>query len=144
MQVSCIDVCAPAADFFGKLQQPAGLRPPFPMLGAVGAFQHPLQAGIKEIFLQQHSQVGTQRGQELGNEHPIGEEVADIQAVPAEQLLLEQRQEPVHGLVVFAQGKQLKILTEMNMRSAVYATAVPAHGTLFLNNRSQLFAIAAK
>jgi outer membrane protein assembly factor BamB len=47
-------------------------------------------------------------------------------------------------VVVFAQGKQLKILTEMNMGSAVYATAIPAHGTLFLNNRSQLFAIAVK
>jgi hypothetical protein len=32
----------------------------------------------------------------------------------------------------------------MNMGSAVYATPVPAHGTLFLNNRSQLFALAVK
>ena len=30
----------------------------------------------------------------------------------------------------------------MNMGSAVYATPVPAHGTLFLNNRNQLFALA--
>jgi hypothetical protein len=30
----------------------------------------------------------------------------------------------------------------MNMGSAVYATAVPAHGRLFLNNRNQLFALS--
>jgi len=47
-------------------------------------------------------------------------------------------------VVVLQQGKELKVLAEMNMGSAVYATPVPAHGTLFLNNRSQLFAIAAK
>jgi hypothetical protein len=28
------------------------------------------------------------------------------------------------------------------MGSAVYATPVPAHGTLFLNNRNELFALA--
>jgi outer membrane protein assembly factor BamB len=38
-------------------------------------------------------------------------------------------------------GKQKKVLAEINMGSAVYATAVPAHGTLFLNNRNQLFAL---
>jgi hypothetical protein len=38
----------------------------------------------------------------------------------------------------------MKVLAEMNMGSAVYGTVVPAHGTLFLNNRSQLFAIAVK
>jgi outer membrane protein assembly factor BamB len=47
-------------------------------------------------------------------------------------------------VAVFAHGKQKKVLAEMNMGSAVYATVVPAHGTLFLNNRSQLFAIAVK
>jgi len=36
-----------------------------------------------------------------------------------------------------------KVLTEIPMGSAVYATPVPAHGTLFLNNRNQLFALAA-
>ena len=30
----------------------------------------------------------------------------------------------------------------MNMGSAVYATPVPAHGTLFMNNRNQLFAFS--
>jgi outer membrane protein assembly factor BamB len=47
-------------------------------------------------------------------------------------------------VVIMAQGKEAKVLTEINMGSAVYASAVPAHGTLFLNNRSQLFAIAVK
>ena len=35
------------------------------------------------------------------------------------------------------------MLAEMNMGSAVYATPVPAHGALFLNNRNQLFALAS-
>ena len=30
----------------------------------------------------------------------------------------------------------------MNMGSAVYATPVPANGTLFIMNRNQLFALA--
>jgi outer membrane protein assembly factor BamB len=47
-------------------------------------------------------------------------------------------------VVIMAQGKEAKVLTEINMGSAVYSTAVPAHGTLFLNNRSQLFAISVK
>ena len=47
-------------------------------------------------------------------------------------------------VVVMAHSKDMKILAEMNMGSAVYATTTPAHGTLFLNNRSQLFAIAVK
>ncbi len=47
-------------------------------------------------------------------------------------------------VVVMAHGKEAKILTETNMGSAVYGSLVPAHGTLFLNNRSQLFAISVK
>ena len=47
-------------------------------------------------------------------------------------------------VVVLQQGKELKVLHEMNMGSAVYGTVVPANGTLFLNNRSQLFALAVK
>ena len=46
-------------------------------------------------------------------------------------------------IVVMQTGKQKKVLAEMNMGSAVYATPVPAQGTLFLNNRNQLFALAA-
>jgi outer membrane protein assembly factor BamB len=45
-------------------------------------------------------------------------------------------------VVVMAHGKEKKILAEMNMGSAVYGTIVPANGVLFINNRSQLFAIA--
>ena len=47
-------------------------------------------------------------------------------------------------VVVMQHGKELKVLSEMNMGSAVYATVVPANGTLFVNNRSQLFALAVK
>jgi outer membrane protein assembly factor BamB len=47
-------------------------------------------------------------------------------------------------VVVMQDGKEAKVLHEMNMGSAVYATAVPANGTLYINNRSQLFALAVK
>jgi outer membrane protein assembly factor BamB len=47
-------------------------------------------------------------------------------------------------VVVLQHAKEKKILAEMNMGSAVYSTPVPAHGTLFINNRNQLFAIAVK
>src|SRR5260370_40218151 len=46
-------------------------------------------------------------------------------------------------VVILQTGKQKKVLATMNMGSAVYATPVPAHGALFLNNRNQLFALAA-
>ena len=46
-------------------------------------------------------------------------------------------------VVVMAHGKEKVVIGEMNMGSAVYGTIVPANGTLFLNNRSQLFAISA-
>ena len=45
-------------------------------------------------------------------------------------------------VVVLQAGKTKKVLAEMNMGSAVYATPVPAHGALFLNNRNQLFALS--
>ena len=44
-------------------------------------------------------------------------------------------------VVVLEHGKEKKVLAEMNMGSAVYSTPVPAHGSLFLNNRNQLFAL---
>jgi outer membrane protein assembly factor BamB len=47
-------------------------------------------------------------------------------------------------VVVLQQGKEKKVLAEMNMGSAVYGTPVPAHGTLFLNNRNELYALAVK
>jgi outer membrane protein assembly factor BamB len=45
-------------------------------------------------------------------------------------------------VVVLQHGKEKKVLAEMNMGSAVYATVVPANGAIILNNRNQLFAIA--
>ena len=45
-------------------------------------------------------------------------------------------------IVVLQAGKTKKVLAEMNMGSAVYATAVPAHGRLILNNRNQLFSLS--
>jgi outer membrane protein assembly factor BamB len=47
-------------------------------------------------------------------------------------------------VVVMAHSKEKVVIAEVNMGSAVYATVTPANGTLFLNNRSQLFAIANK
>jgi outer membrane protein assembly factor BamB len=45
-------------------------------------------------------------------------------------------------VVVLQAGKTKKVLAEMNMGSAVYATPVPAHGRLILNNRNQLFSLS--
>ena len=45
-------------------------------------------------------------------------------------------------VTVLQTGKVKKVLAEMNMGSAVYATLVPAHGALFLNNRNQLIALS--
>ncbi|MFB3826528.1 MAG: PQQ-binding-like beta-propeller repeat protein [Bryobacteraceae bacterium] len=47
-------------------------------------------------------------------------------------------------VVVLAAARQKKQIAEMNMGSSVYATVVPAHGTLFLSNRNQLWALAGK
>ena len=46
-------------------------------------------------------------------------------------------------VVVMQAGKEKKVLAEMNMGSAVYATPVPANGALFINNRNQLFKLVA-
>jgi outer membrane protein assembly factor BamB len=47
-------------------------------------------------------------------------------------------------VTVLQHGREKKVLAEMNMGSSVYATATPAHGVIFLNNRNQLFALALK
>lgn len=47
-------------------------------------------------------------------------------------------------VVVLKAGRKLEVLAEMNMKSSVYSTPVPARGVLFLNNRNQLFALAEK
>jgi len=44
-------------------------------------------------------------------------------------------------VVILQAGREKKVLKELNMGSAVYGTMVPAHGSLFINNRNQLFAI---
>jgi outer membrane protein assembly factor BamB len=46
-------------------------------------------------------------------------------------------------VVIVEHNKALKVIAELNMGSAVYGTIVPANGVLFLNNRSQLFAITS-
>jgi outer membrane protein assembly factor BamB len=44
-------------------------------------------------------------------------------------------------VTVLQHGPQLKVLSEMNMGSSVYATVVPANGKLFVMNRNQLWAL---
>ncbi len=45
-------------------------------------------------------------------------------------------------VVVMQTGKEKKLLTELNMGSSVYSTAIPANGSIFITNRNQLFALA--
>ncbi len=45
-------------------------------------------------------------------------------------------------VVVLDHGREMEVLAEMNMGSAVYATVVPANGALLLNNRNELFSLA--
>ena len=47
-------------------------------------------------------------------------------------------------VVALVHGKKKEVLAEMNMGSAVYGTITPANGAIILNNRNQLFSIAAK
>ena len=47
-------------------------------------------------------------------------------------------------VVVMEAAKEKKLIFETNMGSNVYSTVVPANGTLFVTNRNQLFALAAK
>jgi len=45
-------------------------------------------------------------------------------------------------ITILQHGKALKVVNEVNMGSSVYATAVPANGSLYIMNRNQLWAIA--
>ncbi|MGH2628127.1 MAG: PQQ-binding-like beta-propeller repeat protein, partial [Anaerolineales bacterium] len=45
-------------------------------------------------------------------------------------------------VVVFQAGKELKIISEVNMDNAVYTTPVAANGVLYINNRTHLYALA--
>jgi outer membrane protein assembly factor BamB len=47
-------------------------------------------------------------------------------------------------VVVLEAAKEKKLIAEMNMGSSVYATAVPANGTLFIMNRNELYALSEK
>jgi outer membrane protein assembly factor BamB len=46
-------------------------------------------------------------------------------------------------VVVLQAGRTMKVLGEQNVGSAVYGTAVPANGVLYVMNQSQVFAIVA-
>jgi len=45
-------------------------------------------------------------------------------------------------VAVLNADKAMKLIAENNMGSSVYSTPVPAHGTLFIVNRNELFALA--
>ena len=47
-------------------------------------------------------------------------------------------------IVILQAGKEKKVLATNTMGSAVYGTAVPANNTLYIMNRNQLYALAAK
>jgi outer membrane protein assembly factor BamB len=47
-------------------------------------------------------------------------------------------------IVIVQAGKEKKVLATITMGSAVYGTPVPAHNTLFIMNRNQLYALAVK
>lgn len=46
-------------------------------------------------------------------------------------------------VVILQHGKEKKQVSEINMGSSVYCSVVPAHNTLFIANRNQLFAISS-
>ncbi len=45
-------------------------------------------------------------------------------------------------VTVLQHGRELKVISEQNMGSSVYSTAVPANGAMFVMNRNQLYALA--
>jgi outer membrane protein assembly factor BamB len=45
-------------------------------------------------------------------------------------------------IVVMQPGREVKVISEVNMGSSVYATVVPANGALFVMNRNQLWSLA--
>jgi outer membrane protein assembly factor BamB len=47
-------------------------------------------------------------------------------------------------VAVLEAARQKKLIAEMNMGSSVYSTPVPANGTLYIMNRSRLWALAEK
>jgi outer membrane protein assembly factor BamB len=47
-------------------------------------------------------------------------------------------------VAVLEAAKEKKLVGKMDMGSSVYATVVPANGTLFVMNRNQLYALSEK
>ena len=45
-------------------------------------------------------------------------------------------------ITVLKTGKELELLAEINVRSSVYTTPVPANGSLFIANRNMLYKIS--
>jgi outer membrane protein assembly factor BamB len=45
-------------------------------------------------------------------------------------------------ITIMQLGKEMKVISELNMGSSVYATITPANGTLFVMNRNELWAVA--
>jgi hypothetical protein len=47
-------------------------------------------------------------------------------------------------VLVLEAAKEKKLISTINMGSSVYATVVPANGTLFVMNRNELWALSEK
>jgi outer membrane protein assembly factor BamB len=47
-------------------------------------------------------------------------------------------------VLVMEAAKEEKLISQINMGSSVYATVVPANGTLFIMNRNELWALSEK
>jgi outer membrane protein assembly factor BamB len=47
-------------------------------------------------------------------------------------------------VLVLEAAKEEKLISQINMGSSVYATVVPANGTLFIMNRNELWALSEK
>jgi hypothetical protein len=47
-------------------------------------------------------------------------------------------------ITIFKHGKELEILSEINMSNSVYTTPVVANGVLYIANKTHLFAIQQK
>lgn len=45
-------------------------------------------------------------------------------------------------VTILQHGRELKVLNELNMGSSVYATVVPANGSMYIMNRNQIWAVA--